>query len=1233
MSTHNKQFGMNQTNINRLFKGPEAYQESDKKIFQGREAETQQLLYMIEHNDWCVCYARSGEGKSSLINAGLIPALRKKRMLPIVIRFEDETDKRHLKNVDFDDFVWNEIKAIKNLTIIDNLAVGPDQAILDKLWWKLRANDFRVMTEDSIYKPVIPVLIFDQFEEVFTKPQNLQWTYNFFKWLEELFRDEIPVNKDNNSNQDLIEHYFPKKFKALFSLRNEYVSELDYWSMERFFIPSLKNNRYYLKPLTIAAAKEVTKQLTNWPRGIDEDDVITAATDDKYKFFEENEEGKAGNHPQGPPCVSALILSLVLSKLEESDDYVRQKLIKMEGKEHSIDNQKEFIENLFDHIYEETLLHCGVGLKSLLRDRLEEELIDDNGRRRRPRIIDLKKVKDLAKVIKQLEKERIVCVNNGEVELSHDSISATVARHRTQRITQLKEQWETAFIVPTLILCFLASMFGLMAIFDETTSLYLEKKYAQIALWAVNAINVLFIPLFIVACVKRVKNARWLSFCFICNISLLLLLWKNGSWPATNIFIIVTTFLSFVLSIYAWYNNKSFISPIFKNTIKNVPYLIYLFFILLYTFIECVFGDFYSVSPTPYCSSWGIIVLPPLGCFITTQMLTSDGFVDGSNLKLLNRLKTYLPYVIYLSILCLIASDTAFINHRILPFFLIILVISVLLYYIWFDFKQFSARKRIIASVFNFIFFLGLLIANLGYNPLKITYNSAKIVYNWSLVYTLADNGKWGVVDAIDGDTIIPCVMDSEDFSVGSGYCDVKVDSFIASIGKVNSNLSPKEKTIDSVMMIINNQSPDGSYRYDCDNHVLVGRFWVYPKLENLLRSKENIKVRQDTSLDLKISFYSAKVYKELRKANLQYLLSGKPYTLNDIPSFSKLDSLQFCNYQSVLESTLGPSGDGNLTDTEFHQINRSLARMFLLCAIKDKINHQDLKSSFLMKTLYSYLYFAEDASWQMNYDGQFVLSPDGVTQTNFHISGVDFKDKAYSYYYMYLQVVSMEVYASFSSFANMIQLQAKIDDSLNELFREEDLNEAKELSMRRYAMDASQLFANFNTNKADNEDFEKSLLQGVEKIKGYYKEQHKWKKDISQYAKQTKKRVDQLLDDMNRLHVGYKTDDSFKRINEKTSAVIISYIERCPMSPYNIGFVRILQALYYVGFYRGYDMTVDVAKVGALVEKNKDLSYQLMNNYEEVDNMMKESKEDLETISRLLQEIIDAGQKPKSKL
>ena len=69
------------------------------------------------------------------------------------------------------------------------------------------------------------------------------------------------------------------------------------------------------------------------------------------------------------------------------------------------------------------------------------------------------------------------------------------------------------------------------------------------------------------------------------------------------------------------------------------------------------------------------------------------------------------------------------------------------------------------------------------------------------------------------------------------------------------------------------------------------------------------------------------------------------------------------------------------------------------------------------------------------------------------------------------------------------------------------------------------------------------------------------------------------------------------------------------------------------MGFYRGYDMTVDVAKVGALVEKNKDLSYQLMNNYEEVDNMMKESKEDLETISRLLQEIIDAGQKPKSKL
>lgn len=1240
MSTNKYNLGMffkgiktYQSDEDKQFKGPEAYQVDDKNIFKGREVETQQLLYMVEHNDWCVCYARSGEGKSSLINAGLIPALWEKRMLPIVIRFDVDTEEGHLKDVDFDYFVWNEIKSINNLTIIDNPIVNPDQSITNKLWWKLRSKDFRVITKDSVYKPVIPVLIFDQFEEVFTKPKKLQWTYKFFEWLEELYRDEIPVNKDKNENYNLNEHYFPKRFKALFSLRNEYVSELDYWSMERFFIPSLKNNRYYLKPLTIAAAKEVTKQLTNWPRGIDEDNVIKAATDDKYKFFEENEESKTGDHPQGPPCVSALILSLVLSKLEESDEFVRQELIEMDGKEYSTSNQKEFMEKLFDHIYEEALFHSGVGLKSSLRDRLEEKLIDDNGRRKRPSVKDLEKEKDIAKVIKQLKEKRIVCINNGEVELSHDSISATVARHRTQRLKQLERQREIAFLVPTLFLLFVANVFGIRFILEETTLLYIESNDFRWIYWIFEGINFIYIPLLIVSFVKNTKKTRWLSLIgFICNLILLFLLRKEELWSDTNVICFATTIIPLAFFLLSWLYKQSLSLPVLKTVLNNVPFLVYLFSILLFTFIECIWGDFYSISLFPTASFWGVIILPPLACYITTKIIKSQSSNVDKDYKLQKRVIKILPHASYLCALSLLACDTAYWLHRLPSSTIIILIVCIFVYYLCFCFKRTTTSQRVMLVFSNFIFFSLVYMANLGYNPLKICYNSAKFVYNWTIVYS-EENGKWGVLDAINGDTIIPCVMERDNFQTGAGICEIKVDTCMnVNLSNIESDLYPTNRTIDSLINISYNKSPDGSFVYDARAQTATGRFWVLSKLEELLKKKEGIKEEPETSTDSLIELYSAKAFRELRNANLYFLLKHQAYTLNDIPSFNKLDSLQFCKYEYVLEKTLGSNDKIDLTDTGFHEVNRALARTFLLCAIKDMVNKQELNGLFTMMTLYSYLYFAEDDSWLTNYKGQFNLSQGGMTQTDFYISGKDFKDKAYSYYYMFLQIVSIDIWVSFRNCANMIKLQERIDASFSKLLSDENLNKARNLSAKRPKMDASQLFANVNTNKDNKGNFVNSFLQNMERIKGYYKEHDKWTKDISQYAKQTKTRVDQMLTDMDRLHVGYISDDSFERINEKTSIAFISYIERYPMSPYNMGFIRILQALYSSGFYRGYDMNEKVMKVGALVEKNKDLSYQLMKEYLRDVNKMKDEKERLETLSRLMQGVIEANQKFNSK-
>ena len=58
--------------------------------FVGRSDETWALYDRIIRNEYTVYYAASGEGKSSLIRAGLLPILRRRDFFPVYIVFEDK---------------------------------------------------------------------------------------------------------------------------------------------------------------------------------------------------------------------------------------------------------------------------------------------------------------------------------------------------------------------------------------------------------------------------------------------------------------------------------------------------------------------------------------------------------------------------------------------------------------------------------------------------------------------------------------------------------------------------------------------------------------------------------------------------------------------------------------------------------------------------------------------------------------------------------------------------------------------------------------------------------------------------------------------------------------------------------------------------------------------------------------------------------------------------------------
>lgn len=69
--------------------GFNSYTEYDSKIFRGRNEDAKNLIEIIDQSKLSLLYSESGIGKTSLINAAIIPVLREKYFFPVVIRFSD----------------------------------------------------------------------------------------------------------------------------------------------------------------------------------------------------------------------------------------------------------------------------------------------------------------------------------------------------------------------------------------------------------------------------------------------------------------------------------------------------------------------------------------------------------------------------------------------------------------------------------------------------------------------------------------------------------------------------------------------------------------------------------------------------------------------------------------------------------------------------------------------------------------------------------------------------------------------------------------------------------------------------------------------------------------------------------------------------------------------------------------------------------------------------------------
>lgn len=475
------------------FLGLQPYTEDDAYRFKGRTEESQELFRLIVRNDFTVCYAESGEGKTSLLNAGVFPLLRENMYFPIAITFTSDdyqvTPDNFSTIIDrcIKDSITEYNEKNKGINVEYRLCSTDFQGLdcqaelqqeLSKYsWWKLRN-----------YKPqamgltFTPVFVFDQFEEVFNMPGSIVWTKKFFDWLEDVSSDSCP-DKIAKKIRAIIgtNAAFPaikeeKDFKAVFSLRKEFIGELDYWGMQKCFIPSLKDNRYCLKALTYEGAKKVMTQQERF----DEEKVEQILTHFVRQYSREPEK----TIKEQLPIIPALLLSVVCDSWEKdissfaklSTDEISQSLNKI---------LEKFYDDTIDAVIKElSLQNASPSDSDSIRKDIDVamfDLVDVNGKRVRVKAVTTlgtismeskKRFSETLPIVKYkdvLNRHRIVKITkiDGEdyVEIVHDSLCPIIAKRREMRLAEeAKEREERLLREQTRKLRKRLTLFALLAI-------------------------------------------------------------------------------------------------------------------------------------------------------------------------------------------------------------------------------------------------------------------------------------------------------------------------------------------------------------------------------------------------------------------------------------------------------------------------------------------------------------------------------------------------------------------------------------------------------------------------------------------------------------------------------------------------------------------------------------------------------------------------------------------------
>jgi hypothetical protein len=214
--------------------------EIQRRLFRGREEEKYELLQLVLAERLVLLFARSGIGKSSLINAGLLEPLREQGYFPMVVRVSGSPGNPM-------GCLYSGIKAAAEKTAEHGqIEYEPPESEWNKasLWHFFKT--FELWKNDRLLSPV---LVIDQFEELFTLHAVAQ-RKQFIHELADLVRGTRPRVELDNIGTKLSDA--PPEAKVVLALREDFYANLEEL---RDRIPSIYKAPFRLKPLSRGQAR------------------------------------------------------------------------------------------------------------------------------------------------------------------------------------------------------------------------------------------------------------------------------------------------------------------------------------------------------------------------------------------------------------------------------------------------------------------------------------------------------------------------------------------------------------------------------------------------------------------------------------------------------------------------------------------------------------------------------------------------------------------------------------------------------------------------------------------------------------------------------------------------------------------------------------------------------------------------------------------------------------------